>query len=76
MGTVKRDGVDLGRDQKNMPQHGTGVAGANKPRHEDKPSWALESTGLTELRSGQSPQHRSTTALWKQGQRCWGSAVF
>lgn len=32
MGTAKHDDLDLGRDQKDMQQHGMDVAGASKPQ--------------------------------------------
>lgn len=68
MGTAKRDWVDFGRDQKNVPQHGTGVAGANKPQHEGHRArrarvWPVSSAQI------------HPCAL-EAGAAVWGNAVF
>lgn len=42
MGTAKHDRVDLDSDQKNVAQHGMGVAGAHKPS-QHKGHWRAQS---------------------------------
>lgn len=55
MGTAKCNEVNLGRDQKNVPQHGVGIAGANKPQHEGR--WRAQSLGLASLLGIDPPLH-------------------